>query len=70
MSEEHTLKLPEKFHFSHVDGRGRVIGPLVCTSVRLILINLDHPGVTLESEFTSSYVSNVHFFRVPATSIM
>ena len=72
MSEERTLELSEKFLFSRVDGLGRVIEFLVYsgTSVRLIVIHLDHPGVTLESEFTSSYVSNVHFFRVPAMSIM
>ena len=72
MSEECTLELPENFLFSRVDGRGRVIGFLVYsgTSVRLIVIHLDHPNVTLESEFTSSHVSNVHFFRVLAARIM
>ena len=54
MSPETTFRLAEGFGFFKADGQGRIIGFLVQKfegPPRVILVNLDHPGLIAESQF-------------------
>ena len=59
MSPESTFRLPEGFGFLKADGQGRIIGFLVQKfggPPRVILVNLDHPGLIAESQFLPNFV--------------
>lgn len=72
MNLETIFRLPEGCGLIKADGRGRVIGFLVQRSAqlpRVIVIHLDHPGVTVESGIlptpaleVGGQVSNLCFF--------
>ena len=68
MNLETTIRLPRRSSHPAVDGQGCVIGLVVQQPGRVVVIHLDHPGVTIEADIPPTYtatanreVSNLYF---------
>ena len=57
MNLETTIRLPRRSSHPAVDGQGRVIGLVVQQPGRVVVIHLDHPGVTIEADIPPTYAA-------------